>query len=153
MLYYLIFVPIVICVIHGLEAMLIFILDQRPSSRRRHNLQSFLDHIGNHLKPKSQQISDRIFGSMKQTLMSNSLEEMSNFADHVCIYNAINYRFLKDQVDIIKSNPPQFDKWNNVSLGNMAYLSLYGHPEFRQDFLNHLKRYMVETNTQLRFNL
>lgn len=153
MLYYLIFVPIVLCVIHALEAMLIFILEQRLYRRRSRNLQSFQDHISCHLKPKSQQISDRIFGSMKQTLMSNSLEEMANFADHVCIYNATNYRFCKDQVDIIKSNHSQFDKWNNVSLGNMAYLSLYGNPTFRQDFRNHLKRYMIATNTQLSFNL
>ncbi len=69
-------------------------------------------------------------------ILQMKLDQQATFADIVCIQNANDYRFCKDQIKSIRALFPLFPPTNTTGLGNLAYLSKYAHPEFREEFSN-----------------
>ena len=61
------------------------------------------------------------------------IERQAQYADQICVQNAKNLQFCRGQLAGFRENP-QFHLWNATSIGNLAYMALYGCEETRKDY-------------------
>jgi hypothetical protein len=67
-------------------------------------------------------------------ILQMKLDKQAAYADIVCIQNATDYAFCEDQIKSIRALFPLFPPNNTTGLANLAYMSKYAHPEFREEF-------------------
>jgi hypothetical protein len=67
------------------------------------------------------------------------VERQAQYADQVCGQNSSNLGFCQGQLAGFREDP-QFHLWNATSIGNLAYMSLYGCEETRNDYKKLLDR-------------
>jgi hypothetical protein len=90
------------------------------------------------------ELLDKLFGSYEEVAAAPSLEKMAQYADSVCIKNAKNEAFAKSQCEGVLDQS-LYHLWNSTSLGNLSYMSLYGHPDYRPIHLRALNQYLEIT--------
>ena len=54
------------------------------------------------------------------------IEEQAEYADGICLANINNLSFLEQQLSGIHGNADEYALWNEVSIGNFAYIALNG---------------------------
>lgn len=92
---------------------------------------------------------DSVMGSKAQIMASQSLAEMAKYADHVCAQNASSRTFCAPT-----DNPEEtYQLWNGTSVGNAAFLALYGHSDFRQDYRAILRGFFEHEGVSLCFEI
>jgi hypothetical protein len=82
--------------------------------------------------------------SVKEVVAEPSLEKMAQYADSSCINFAKNEDFADSQCNGVL-NQSLYHMWNSTSVGNLAYMSLYGHPDYRPIYLHALNQYLEIT--------
>lgn len=63
-------------------------------------------------------------------------EEQAKYADAICQEECRNFEFCDEQIKDIRKNFPFSPPTNTTGIGNIAYLSIHGHPEFLEEFEN-----------------
>lgn len=54
------------------------------------------------------------------------IKEQATFADQICKKNVLNEDFLQDQFNDFDPDTADYSGWNITSIGNVAYIALYG---------------------------
>jgi hypothetical protein len=80
-------------------------------------------------------------------LLDLPIERQAQYADQVCGQNARNLGFCQGQLAGSREDP-QFDRWNATSIGNLAYMTLYGCEETREDYRKLLDRGLTHFRQQ-----
>lgn len=74
-----------------------------------------------------------------QEIINLPIERQAQHADQVCGTNARNLSFCRGQIAGFATDP-QFHRWNATSIGNLAYMALYGCEETRGEYKKLLDR-------------
>lgn len=61
-------------------------------------------------------------------------EEQAKYADAIFREKCENFVFCEEKIKYIRKNFPFIPPSNTTDVGNIAYLSIYGHPEFVKEF-------------------
>lgn len=69
-------------------------------------------------------------------ILQMTLDEQAAYADYVCIESASGHDFCDEQIKSIREDFPFHPPCNTTGLANLAYMSKYAHPTFRDEFSN-----------------
>lgn len=107
----------------------------------------------------AEKIADEIFGSWDDVLGCESLEAMAEYADHVVVRDAQDTDFVAQQAGrmLARINSPDLDEyfaqWNSTSLGNIAYLWVYGIKGYEDVYRVVLTKFLQHSDRKLKFDL
>jgi hypothetical protein len=74
-----------------------------------------------YLRYRNELILDQMFGNKNDILNSESLEQMSKYADSVCVQNAKKLDFNKNQIEMLKDPKYKDYEPNGTSYGNIDF--------------------------------
>lgn len=91
---------------------------------------------------KDPYLYDLVYDPMKYKICKLDIEEQAKYADAICEKLANNALFCREQLNCMQ-NLNNYDDWNSTGVGNVAFMSLYGHESYRMEFLEQLYKFLT----------
>jgi len=103
-----------------------------------------------------QKTMDSVFGSWDDLYACESMEEMAEYADHVCVQMASNPEFQKGQIhgmEGIDLGQQAMELMNPTSLGNIAYSCLHSPPPYDDQWRAIFREIKERNNLPIKFDI
>jgi hypothetical protein len=103
-----------------------------------------------------QKTMDSVFGSWEDLFRCETMEEMSEYADGVCIQMAPDGNFQKGQLQNMQHfdlGQEAMEKMNPTSLGNIAYSCLHSPPPYDEQWRAIFREIKERNNLPIKFEI